>query len=171
LKRGKPLQRKTPLKNAEWIKRMAKESSIPKKDIVDAPGGYKAVKPRAPLKKVSRSKREQYSVYYEKTAVFLADNPKCLICVSQGKKPNPTTEVHHVYLRTGRRLLLDERGWLPSCRACREHPHANAKQAEADGILAPAVHRNSWTALDQAAEAGTLPEMLYLTSVNKPKGE
>jgi hypothetical protein len=148
---------------------MANKSSISKNDIVTVSGGYKSPKPRKFIKKISQSKRKQYAEYYPKAKSFLADNPKCLLCVTRGMKPNDATEVHHVYLRTGKRLLLDERGWLPSCRSCRDYPHESAKRGEERGILARGPSRNSWEALDKDAAEGTLPEMLYLTTVNNPK--
>lgn len=122
---------------------------------------------RKPIKRVSRSKARQYTAYYEQTAAFLALNPRCLICTASGHRPpRRATEVHHVYLRTGSRLLLDQRGWLPSCRHCREVPHTAPCWAESAGILAPGVARGSWKHLHAAALSNTLPVMLRRTTVN-----
>lgn len=61
----------------------------------------------------------------------------------------PATENHHVFGRTGARLLSDSRGFCASCRGCRERPHQNAARARDLGLVAKPQHWNSWDALDR----------------------
>lgn len=174
MKRGGPLKRRTGLKTSRWVREMADEKAgkiAPRKKIMKKlrDGQAAVFLKRKPIKKVSKSKRKQYAEYYEAKPKFMEDNPQCLICVARGRKPNPTTEVHHVFLRTGKELLLNQQGWLPSCRSCREYPHDNDAWAVEVGVLALPHMRNSSEALLKCVAESTLPEMLYLTSVNKPQ--
>jgi len=93
-----------------------------------------AMKKGTPLKKVSKSQRRKLKTYFEVRNEFLRDNPACLICVVRGLTPAPATEVHHLFGRSNS-LLCDVRGFCPSCKSCREWPHANPKEARELGLL------------------------------------
>lgn len=102
------------------------------------------LKVRKPLKKVSRSKRKALSQYYPLNDEFLArpENKFCLICIVRREHGENiliqlATEVHHWGSRNGR-LLCYVPWFRPSCRSCREWPHAHPKQAREMGLLAPA---------------------------------
>lgn len=92
---------------------------------------------RKPLRKVSRAQGVRMRKYHEARIAFLAANPACGICLVRGKTPGAATEVHHIRGRNGS-LLCDLRGFIPSCRACREWPHENPKEARALGVFGEA---------------------------------
>lgn len=87
-----------------------------------------------PLKKISKSQRNRLKDYYQIRNEYLLQFPACAICLCRGLTPAPATEVHHMFGRNGS-LLTDTRGFVSSCRGCREWPHDNAREARALGIL------------------------------------
>lgn len=93
---------------------------------------------RTPLRKVSKKQAAQMRKYYGVRRAFLIANPACQICPCRGMKPAPATEVHHQRGRSGS-LLCDTRGFIASCRSCREWPHENTAVARELGLLASPV--------------------------------
>lgn len=100
----------------------------------------KPPKPRAPIKKQSRGRRREMGLYYQERAEYLQrpENSACRICPCIDQYPAPATEVHHRRGRS-RALLRDQRFWTPSCRSCRDVPHARPNWAREVGLLSSAA--------------------------------
>lgn len=93
-----------------------------------------SLKRSKPLKKISKSQRNRLAAYKEVRIEYLKKFPACAICLCRGMTPAPATEVHHMFGRNSS-LLCDTRGFVPSCRGCRDFPHEHPKEARALGIL------------------------------------
>lgn len=99
-------------------------------------------KRRKPLKKISRAQATRLARYKPIARAFIDECREngiaCLICMAREiEPPRQPTEVHHKFGRNGP-LLFDRRGFIPSCRACREWPHDNGKTARTLGLLGEA---------------------------------
>lgn len=68
---------------------------------------------RRGIRKVSRSRAKETSLYQSRKRVFLRKNPKCGLCKKQAK------DIHHAFGRTGK-LLLWSAFWVPLCRNCHD---------------------------------------------------
>jgi len=127
--------RSKPLKQSPW----RRKARVCDKGFKRKP---KAIHKRTEIKKISKSLRAKKREYFKKHSAYLAEHPFCGICLVQGViPPNPATEIHHKFGRAGS-LLNDERGFVPSCRSCREIPHANPQWAREMGILGTAAQWN-----------------------------
>lgn len=126
-----PLKRKQSLRSA-YAEKMRKSGG---KSVWNNRG----LKTPKPLRKVSKRKAHDLQLYYRERNEWLRkpENSVCGICLCLGNIPQPSSEVHHSRSRSGR-LLRDQRFWIPSCRGCREVPHARPRWAREMGILCSA---------------------------------
>ncbi len=94
------------------------------------------MKPRKPLRKVSKKRAADAKVYAKRKKVFLTFNFYCFVCANF---TYPTDrELHHLRGRAGK-LYLDERFWRMACGGplgCHAKIHANPKWAIDHGYLA-----------------------------------
>lgn len=129
------------------------------------------------LKPRTVERRREETVYYslKRSYVERPGNRHCAVCLClalarpwpevkadvMGGALNPdalarrSTEVHHFRGRIGR-LLCDTRFFIGTCRAHREWPHENARQARALVLLAPS---SEWEVFPGPEIAG-FPEQL-----------
>lgn len=112
---------------------------------------------RTPLRRVSVKKARETKRYWPIRKAFLERVPYCEICVSRKTKlhldevrsnaipsrvklwyiASPSVEIHHLFSRNGS-LLCDERGFVASCRACRDYPKDHPEEARKLGLLGKA---------------------------------
>ena len=90
------------------------------------------MKPRKPLRKVSKRRQKDNAVYARKKKAFLDEHQWCAVCL----RFVWDREVHHWAGRVSK-LLLEERLWLAVCPHCHEWIHNNPSQARRRGFLAP----------------------------------
>lgn len=93
------------------------------------------MKPRKPLRKVSKLRAEQAKVYRARKKVFLETHEYCFVCGCWTHRA--LRELHHVRGRAGK-LYLDERFWEMACGldgGCHAKIHSERKWAIANGFL------------------------------------
>ena len=86
------------------------------------------LKNRTPLRRVSKKRSQQLSVYTKKRREYLTLKPSCELCQKQA------CEIHHKRGRFGERLN-DENNFMALCRECHSKIHNNPKWAYANAFL------------------------------------
>ncbi len=98
---------------------------------------------RRPVRRVSSQKSKRDRIYNARVKVWLKEigNTFCHCCIARDpvKRPNLSTNCHHLFGRGWRNeLLMIEKYWIPCCSTC--HPNwidANMELAREIGMLAP----------------------------------
>ncbi len=172
LRRKKPLQRKTSLRNKKPFWARTKHPHSANWDHQKAKGELAR---RKPMRKVSRARAKRIKTeYYPANNAYLSlpENQYCHLCISRttgmtrdemmrafekhqfsmemlwtqfllaGAQLSRSTEIHHCRGRAGK-LLSDHRFFASSCRNCREWPHANPREARSLQFLASAAEWNT----------------------------
>jgi hypothetical protein len=99
-------------------------------------GGLK----RTALRPQSAKQRKRLAEYMPIRNKFLEENPWCVICEQIKGILTKATEVHHKNKRAGK-ALTDTRGFVPTCRDCREWPHLHPYEAAQRGWMPEAILR------------------------------
>ena len=92
------------------------------------------MKPRRPLRKMSKKREGEARQYAKCKKVFLREHPNCARCGTW--KGFAVRDLHHWAKRAGK-LYLEEKLWMMLCRECHDWVHRNEQQAQKDGWLAP----------------------------------
>jgi|31_taG_2_1085359.scaffolds.fasta_scaffold04746_5 hypothetical protein len=87
---------------------------------------------RTRIKRVSARMSSRLREYAKAKKVWLKANPVCTV----DNCGRPTQDVHHMRGRAGL-LLLEERWWLPVCRAHHDWIHKYPEEARIMGWLGP----------------------------------
>jgi hypothetical protein len=90
---------------------------------------------RSPIRKVSARRAKENREYLKLRKAFLFGIGKhCAICYREYQHCVPSTEIHHINGREGKRLLVVS-DWLPVCFTHHRRIHDNPRWARARGYL------------------------------------
>lgn len=88
-----------------------------------------------PIRRVTPRRAKQKAEYSRKVRVFKRKYPWCVSCITLWLIPiRPTNDVHHKMGCEGE-LLLDQRYWLPVCRACHDWIEDHGRAARELGFV------------------------------------
>lgn len=82
-----------------------------------------------PLRRVSKKRRKQNTLYAVLRREYLSANPVCEVC-----QKTKATDIHHKAGRAGR-YLNENTLWAAVCRSCHEHIHRHPMLARKAGWI------------------------------------
>jgi hypothetical protein len=93
------------------------------------------LKRQKPIRRSTPKRAREKSKYGRKCAAYKKKYPWCMACITLWHGAiKPTSDVHHRMGCEGD-LLLDERWWMPVCRACHAWIEDHGREARVLGFV------------------------------------
>jgi hypothetical protein len=109
-----------------------------------APVRRTGLKRRKPIRRATPKRASERAKYSRRCVIFKREHPWCMACITLWPEPPVirwTVDVHHKMGCEGN-LLLDERYWMPICRAHHDYFEDHGREARELGFVLDRDYRN-----------------------------